>query len=443
MFKCRVFTEYERKILGSNPNVLQVSEKGITYRPEFKLHAVSSQAKGRTPTQIFLDAGFDIDLIGKEKPKDCLRRWRQVYASLGEQGLLQERRGSKSAGRQPKKELTLEDKLRRAEAKVKLLEAENDFLKKLEVLERQVGHKKVSTSERFELISSTIRRNKLKGLTRYLCKTAEVSASGYYRWLQAAETRRCRDEWDEQDFMLIKEHFDILNHKAGALTIKMHLENRNCIIMNHKKIRRLMKKFDAVTKVRKANPYRKIAKATQEHTTCPNLLERQFDQGIPEKVLLTDITYMKYNSGQWAYLSCVKDGSTKEILAHYVSTSLEMPIVEITLKRLAQRLGNKAHPDAIFHSDQGMHYTHPGFQQQVKKAGFQQSMSRKGNCWDNASMESFFGHMKDELAFKDCQSIEELRKRVHQYIEFYNTYRYQWTLKKMTPEQYRNHLLAA
>lgn len=243
--------------------------------------------------------------------------------------------------------------------------------------------------------------------------------------------------------MLIKKHFDILNQKAGALTIKMHLEHRNHVIMNHKKIRRLMSMFNIVTKVRRANAYRKIAKATQEHKTCPNLLERQFDQGKPEKVFLTDITYMKYNGGVWAYLSCVKDGSSKEILAHYVSTSLEMPIVETTLKRLIKRLNNHVHPDAIFHSDQGVHYTHPGFQQKVKKAGFRQSMSRKGNCWDNASMESFFGHMKDEMEFKDCNSIEELRKRVSDYIELYNTYRYQWTLKKMTPQEYRSHLLAA
>lgn len=224
-------------------------------------------------------------------------------------------------------------------------------------------------SERFEIISSTVLRYRVKGLTRYLCKVAVVSTSGYYRWLKAAEIRRIRDEVDEQDVVLIKKHFAISKQKAGALTIKMHLEHRNHVIMNHKKIRRLMKKFNVMTKVRKPNPYRKMAKATQEHTTCPNLLERQFDQGKPEKVFLTDITYMKYNGQTWAYLSCVKDGSTKEILAHYLSTSLEMPIVEITLDKLIKRLNNNVHPEAIFHSDQGVHYTHPGFQNKVKKAG--------------------------------------------------------------------------
>jgi len=70
-------------------------------------------------------------------------------------------------------------------------------------------------------------------------------------------------------------------------------------------------------------------------------------------------------------------------------------------------------------------------------------MSRRGNCYDNAPMESFFGHMKDEVEYKDCTSIDELRNRINEYTHFYNTERYQWTLKKMTPNEYRNHLLAA
>jgi transposase InsO family protein len=280
-------------------------------------------------------------------------------------------------------------------------------------------------------------------MTNYLCKLVNVSKSGYYRWLDAEEARQLREDADEQDLSLIKEHFEKKNGKVGALVIKMHLERVSSVIMNHKKIRRLMRKYGLITKIRQANPYRKMAKATQEHKTCPNLLKRKFNQGEPEKVLLTDITYMHYEHGQCAYLSCVKDGASKEILAHYLSSSLEMTIVDRTMDRLLDRLGDNIHPEAILHSDQGFHYTHPGFQARVKQAGFQQSMSRKGNCWDNASMESFFGHMKDELDYRDSVTFKELRDRVNDYIEDYNTNRYQWTLKKMTPEEYRNHLLTA
>jgi len=270
-----------------------------------------------------------------------------------------------------------------------------------------------------------------------------VRRSGYYAWLKASEKRQYRDQMDEKDIELIQYIFKQKNEKVGAQQIKMILENDYLVIMNHKKIRRLMSKYQLVAKVRRANPYKKMVKATQEHRTCPNLLNREFHQEEPGKVLLTDITYLYYGNGQKAYLSCVKDSSTKEILAHYLSTSLEMSIVYKTLKRLKEAIQNDFHPEAILHSDQGFHYTHPLFQEKVKKLGIKQSMSRKGNCWDNAPMESFFGHFKDEVHYKECTNLRELKQIVDSYIEEYNNHRYQWGLNKMTPVQYRGHLLAA
>lgn len=269
-----------------------------------------------------------------------------------------------------------------------------------------------------------------------------MSRSGYYAWLKAAPIRQRIDEQDELDVKLIQFIFQQKKEKVGALQIKMILENDYFIIMNHKKIRRLMRKYQLITKVRKANPYKKMAKASQEHRTCPNHLNREFNQEDPGKVLLTDITYLYYANGQKAYLSCVKDGSTNEILAHYLSTSLEMKIVYKTLDKLKKATNNKFHPEALLHSDQGFHYTHPLFQKKVRKLGITQSMSRKGNCWDNAPMESFFGHFKDEVEIKKCESLKELKKLIDSYIYEYNNCRYQWGLNKMTPVQYRGHLLA-
>ncbi|MGO4548902.1 IS3 family transposase [Paenibacillus sp. 2TAB23] len=276
----------------------------------------------------------------------------------------------------------------------------------------------------------------LKRMTRYLCELVDVSPSGYYRWLATEDQRQIRAAADEEDIVLIRHHFEALNGKAGALVIKMRLEQISHVVMNHKKIRRLMRKAGLVAVIRQANPYRKMAKATHEHQTCPNLLERQFNQAEPEKVFLTDITYLRYGGGQWAYLSCVKDGATRQILADCVAATLELPIVERTLQRLLERLDGYIHPEAILHSDQGMHYTHPKTRLFIADAGFKQSMSRRGNCWDNAPMESFFGHMKDEVDFMDCQTIEEVRVRVRDYINYYNSERYQWTLKKMTPDEF-------
>ncbi|WP_150150140.1 IS3 family transposase, partial [Bacillus swezeyi] len=214
------------------------------------------------------------------------------------------------------------------------------------------------------------------------------------------------------------------------------------VVMNHKKIRRLMIKFHLIAKIRQANPYRKMAKATQEHRTCANLLKRQFDQGEPGRVLLTDITYLYYGNGQKAYLSCVKDGCTKEIIAHDVSGFLDMNIAYKTLDKLAKSTEDQRGSDTILHSDQGYHYTHPLFQEKVRKMGIRQSMSRKGNCWDNAPMESFFGHFKDAVDYKECKSLCELKHTIDLYIDEYNNHRYQWGLNKMTPAQYRGHKLA-
>lgn len=440
----RSFTEQEIQVLESNPSVLRVSERNITYSPAFKMDAVRANQAGSTPIEIFTLAGFDMGLIGQETPKKCLQRWRKIHASLGEAGLLEERRGKGSSGRPNSSERSAEERLRLAEARIKLLEAENELLKKLEALERQhPNDNRLPSSERFQLINQVVRKHGLRRLTRYLCKLAEVSTSGYYRWCTAEEKRQLREFADERDGVLIKAHYDALQGKVGALVIKMRLERLNGIIMNHKKIRRLMRKFRLIAVIRQANPYRKMAKATQEHRTCPNLLKRQFDCGEPEKILLTDITYLRYGNGQWAYLSCVKDGATREILAHYLSSTLEVSLVKRTLQRLLERLEGSVHPEAVIHSDQGFHYTHSQVRSMIAESGFNQSMSRKGNCWDNASMETFFGHMKDELEYKECTSLHELRVRVNEYITYYNTERYQWTLKKMTPDEYRSHLIAA
>ena len=293
------------------------------------------------------------------------------------------------------------------------------------------------------LIEQTIRKFGLIHMVKFLCEKAEVSRSGYYAWVKAENIRSEREENDWNDYELIKEIFDKKKGRAGALTIKMILENDYFVEMNHKKIRRNMGKFNLVAKVRQINPYKKMAKANQEHKTLPNLLNREFDQGEPGKVLLTDITYVYYGAAQPAYLSCVKDSSTREIVAYHLSRTLKMDLVYCTLDKLSVALGHLVHPEAMIHSDQGFHYTHPEFQKRVKKLQLTQSMSRKGNCWDNAPMESFFGHFKDEVDYSSCQSFEELQGLIGTYIEEYNTNRYQWSLNKMTPAQYRSHLLTA
>lgn len=94
----------------------------------------------------------------------------------------------------------------------------------------------------------------------------------------------------------------------------------------------------------------------------------------------------------------------------------------------------------FIYSDQGVHYTSPIYQKLVKKYGLGESMSRRGNCWDNAPQESFFGHFKDEVYIKQCNTLQELEHEIKQYMLYYNKYRYRWDLKKMIPVECRNHL---
>jgi transposase InsO family protein len=223
----------------------------------------------------------------------------------------------------------------------------------------------------------------------------------------------------------------------------MILGNEFNVVFSLKRIRRIMYKYDIVCPHRRSNPYRKIAKATKEHRVVKNILNREFKQATPGKVLLTDITYLPYSNSKMAYLSTIKDASTNEILSYKVSEKITLDIALDTVKKLVKNRRVKLTKDAFIHSDQGSHYTSPIFQQLLNKHNLRQSMSRRGNCWDNAPQESFFGHMKDEINLKSCTTFENVKKMIDNYITYYNNYRYQWNLQKMTPVQCRNHFLAS
>ena len=126
--------------------------------------------------------------------------------------------------------------------------------------------------------------------------------------------------------------------------------------------------------------------------------------------MLTGISYLFFKHGQKAYLSTILDACTNEILAYNISKSLKIDIVTDTIDKLIKNNSSILRNDSFIHSDQGAHYTSPIFQKKVKTYNLGQSMSRCGNCWDNASQESFFGHLKDETSIKECETFEELVK---------------------------------
>jgi|AraplaMF_Col_mLB_1032019.scaffolds.fasta_scaffold45183_2 hypothetical protein len=137
-----IFNSFQIKQLEKNSNVSKVSERSISYKPEFKVKAVLENLKGKGPLQIFIENGFDLEIIGKDKPGQCLDRWRNTYKIYGEVGFYTERRGKGSTGRPSSNDQTAEQKLKKAEARIAYLEAEVEFLKKLDELERQAAQKK-------------------------------------------------------------------------------------------------------------------------------------------------------------------------------------------------------------------------------------------------------------------------------------------------------------
>lgn len=274
-----------------------------------------------------------------------------------------------------------------------------------------------------------------------ILKKVGISKTSYYNILKndnygKKELNKERlDEIDAQSIKRVMEYKDI---PKGSRMIYMMLPRLEQKKMSRNKIIRLMRKYNLTCKVRKSTASRIMIKRLVDENKKENLLKRRFRLCKPFEVLLTDVSYLKYDDNKTAYLSCVKDSSSGRILSVVVSDSQSLIMANDTLKELAQY---PLKEDGIFHSDQGILYLNLEFQKQIKDLKLRQSMSRRGNCWDNASQESFFGHFKDECDYRSCTTIEEITKKVIDYMEYYNNERPQWTRNQMTPIEFEQHLL--
>lgn len=276
-----------------------------------------------------------------------------------------------------------------------------------------------------------------------LCEIACVSRSGYYAWLEAAPKRQAREEQDMRDFAHVQEAYRFRGYQKGARSIHMRLLHQEPpITMNVKKIGRLMRKYGLFCPIRQANPYRRMAKAMKTSHVAKNVINREFRKYQPRKALLTDITYLFFKGGT-CYLSTILDACTHEILAWELSENLKVDFVIRTVESLVAQYGAELDNTAIVHSDQGCHYTSNAFIEKLRDENFVQSMSRKGNCWDNAPQESFFGHMKDDVAdlVENCGSFQAVNLVIEDWMDYYNTDRYQWDLAKLSPREYYQYLL--
>ncbi len=227
-------------------------------------------------------------------------------------------------------------------------------------------------------------------------------------------------------------------HKGRYGYRRITLELRDDgLLINHKTVKKLMDQLGVKSEVRKVR-YRSYKGEVGK--VCPNIVDRDFSADRPYTKLATDITQVTISKHKM-YLSPVLDMFDGEIIAHAISDS---PNMELIKDMLAQLYANAEIPKgAIMHSDQGWHYQHKAYQISLQKHGIIQSMSRKGNCLDNAMMENFFGIMKSELLYPgNYTSMETFVKDLNEYIKYYNNERIKLRLKGKSPVKYRQEYTA-
>lgn len=200
----------------------------------------------------------------------------------------------------------------------------------------------------------------------WLVKVCRVSRSGFYNWLKhTKQNQETKQIQDQKDFELIVKAFNYKGYMKGYRSIHMVLLQWG-ILMNTKKIRRLMHQYNLRCPIRTARPHRQVYKKSQEGRIVRDYVQRAFKAHGPRRVLLTDISYLPYGRGHMAYLSTVKDAYTNEILSHTVSHSLALEFVLKCMHQLNQNHGISLNRETIIHSDQGAHYTSIKFQTLVQ-----------------------------------------------------------------------------
>ena len=219
------------------------------------------------------------------------------------------------------------------------------------------------------------------------------------------------------------------------ITAELH---RQGFGLNHKTVQRLMKELGLVCRVRmkKYKSYKgEVGK------TAPNLLERNFESKEPNQKWVTDVT--EFNLfGQKLYLSPILDLCSRDIVSYSIS---DKPVLSMVTQMLEKAFAKIPHgTNLILHSDQGWQYQHKQYQRMLKEKGIRQSMSRKGNCLDNAVIENFFGLLKSELLYlQDFESMEHFKKELIDYLHYYNNRRCKAKLKGLPPALHRQQALLA
>ena len=257
-----------------------------------------------------------------------------------------------------------------------------------------------------------------------MCEIAGVSRTAYYRYKK--KPLKKLDAVEEK----IIDLYHKSGKRAGYRSIKDLLRNKYNLVVNHKKVYRIMRENRLSSIVRKKHRIAKETKILKE-----NLLERDFKTELPGKKYVTDITYIPTRRTM-AYLCVVIDLYNREPVVWNISDKQDKHLSLETIKQLSATVNLKG---SIVHSDQGVHFTNTAYVELLEALEAEQSMSRKGNCWDNAPAESFFGHFKCEtirLRNKTLEDLNEARQITEEYMDYYINERPQRALGGLPPGAY-------
>ena len=264
-----------------------------------------------------------------------------------------------------------------------------------------------------------------------MCKFLSVPRSSYYYWLK---NKDCEDK-DASLVESIREGQRASCGTYGYRRMTIWLNRVYGIIVNSKRVRRVMKEAGLQSVVRKKKKFKKDQGAVYKYD---NLLARNFYSSRPNDKMVTDITYISTGRGK-VFLSMVKDLFDNSIRGYCVSRNNDLKLVADTLRETFTNIKTNNDKPVLLHSDQGFQYTSKLYERLTSQYGITPSMSRKGNCFDNAAAENFFSHLKSELINRvKLKDYEEAKKAIDDYIRYYNNKRIQVKLK-MAPLEYRSH----
>ncbi|MFQ5382543.1 MAG: IS3 family transposase [Dehalococcoidia bacterium] len=327
-------------------------------------------------------------------------------------------------GKGPAGALTTDEQaeLRRLRRENRELQMEREILKKANGLLRQ------GKSVRFAFIDA----EKASYPVRLMCRVLQVSRSGFYAWKRREPSKRAKE--DDALRPKVRAIFEENRRTYGSPRIQAELAEDGHAV-SKKRIARLMMEegLQAVIPRR----FRLTTNSDHDDPVAENLLDRQFDPAGPNQAWASDITYVWTGQG-WLYLAIVMDLFSRRIVGWCVDDNMETPLVTRALDMaIGRRLPSL---DLLHHSDRGSQYASGAYQELLEEHGIKCSMSRRGNCWDNAVVESFFGTLKTELIYRrPWPTRESAHQEIAKYIElFYNTRRRHSYLGHVSPATYEH-----